>query len=228
MSQEEYRHAGDSEVSWRCFHCKTINVNSFAFHAYNVSTSNSFSLLHDLGDDSVFDPSFTSVHSPGSSAFNPGLVSSPCSGSFSGGSSRQRSSVRSSRGCHVPHLHREKDNLCFLVINANSVKGKAAELAHICDYMRPDILVMSETKLDKSVCSVEFLPKDYVAVWKDCTLHGGGVMIAIRRGLTVEEIPLKGVKKSRELVFVRITLAGGAPPLFVGAYYRSQMDNSSN
>ena len=187
MSQEEYQHAGDSEVSWRCFHCKTVNVNSFTFHAHNVSTSNSFSLLHDLGDDSVFDPSFTSGHSPGSSAFNPGLVSSPRSGSFSGGSSWQRSSARSSRGSHVSHLHREKkDNLRFLVINANSLKGKAAELMHICDYTRPDILVMSETKLDKSVCSAEFLPKNYVVVRKDRTLHGGGVMIASRRGLIVD------------------------------------------
>ena len=187
MSQEKYRHAGDLEVSWCRFHCKTVNVNSFTFHAYNVLTSNSFSLLHDLGDNSVFDPSFTSVHSPGSSAFNPGLVSSPRSGSFSGGISRQRSSARSSRGSHASHLHHEKkDNLCFLVINANSVKGKAAEVAHICDYTRPDILFMSETKLDKSVCPAEFLPKNYVAVQKDRTLHGGGVMIATRRGLIVD------------------------------------------
>ena len=165
----------------------------------------------------------------GSSAFNPGLVSYPCSGSFSGSSSLQRSSARSSRGSHTSHLHHEKkDNLCFLVINTNSVKGKAAELAHICDYKRPNILVMSETKLDKSVCSAEFLPKNYFAVWEDRTLHSGGVIIATRRGLIVDEISLKGVKKSCELVFVRVTLADGAPPLFVGAYYRSQIDNSSN
>ena len=87
---------------------------------------------------------------------------------------------------------------------------------------------MSETKLDKSVCSAEFLPKNYVAVRKDRILHSGGVMIATRRGLIVDEISLKGVKKSCELVFIWVTLAGGAPPLFVGAYYRSHIDNSSN
>ena len=56
----------DMQLIRKCHGIVSI-VNSFTFHAYNVSTSNSFSLLHDLGDDSVFDPSFTSVHSPGSS-----------------------------------------------------------------------------------------------------------------------------------------------------------------
>ena len=36
----------------------------------------------------------------------------------------------------------------------------------------------------------------------------------------MDEIPLKRVKKSCELVFVWVTLAGGASPFFAGAYFR--------
>ena len=223
MSQEEYLRADDAEVSWRCFRCKTFNANSLTFHAYNVPTSNSFSLLQDL-DESIFNPSVRSVQSHISREFNPGMASSPRSSTTS-----DRSRQKSTSVSHAPHVTCDKqDNLRFLVLNANSIKGKAAELEYICEYTRPDVIVMSETKIDKSVCSAEFLPNRFTATRKDRTLHGGGVMIAVRRGLIVDEIPLKGVKKNCELVFVRVKMTGGAPPLLVGAYYRSQTDNTTN
>ena len=126
------------------------------------------------------------------------------------------------------------DSAAFLMTSYTSwwltstVRRKAAELEHICDYTRPDILVMSDTKMDKSVWSAEFLPKCYVAIYKDRNLHGGGVMIAIHQGLIVNKIPLKGVNKDCELVFAKVALAGGAPPLFTGVYNRSQIDNPGN
>ena len=83
-------------------------------------------------------------------------------------------------------------------------------------------------QLDKSVCSAEFLPKRYVAIRKARTLYRGNVMIAIRQGLIVDDMPLKDMKEDCELAFARETLPGGAPPLSVGAYYRSQIDNLSN
>ena len=95
-----------------------------------------FSFLQDLGDDSVLEPSFTSVQSPGS-VFNPDNVSSPQSGVLSG-SSHQRSVKRSSRGSHIPQPGRnQNDKLHFLVVNANSVKGKVVALEHISNYTRP-------------------------------------------------------------------------------------------
>ena len=51
------------------------------------------------------------------------------------------------------------------------------------------------------MCSAEFLPKCYMVIRKDYNLHIGGVMKI---------------------------LAGGAPPLFVGALCRSQIANPSN
>ena len=35
-------------------------------------------------------------------------------------------------------------------MNLNSDKGKPAEIANILDYTKPDVVVMSETKLGKS------------------------------------------------------------------------------
>ena len=48
------------------------------------------------------------------------------------------------------------------------------------------------------------------------------------RGLIVDEMPLKCMAKNCELVFVQVTLAGGAPPLFAGAHYRSQIPSNES
>ena len=177
MSKETYGQAGGSDVSWRCYRCKTMNVTS-CYHAYNVSTSNSFSVLRDL-DNSVFDPPDMSVGSP-CSEFDPGMASSPRGGSRRTDShltSRSSKSSKSSKySSSVQQYRDKKDKLRFLVLNANSVRGKTAELEHICDYTCPDIVIISETKLDKTVYTAEFLPKNYTAVRKDRTLHGGGCL----------------------------------------------------
>jgi len=50
-----------------------------------------------------------------------------------------------------------KDNLRVSVLNANSIKNKCTELAAVCDSVDPDIIIITETKLDNSVYSSEFL-----------------------------------------------------------------------
>jgi hypothetical protein len=165
----------------------------------------------------------STVHSPGCK-FDPGVFSSPHSTADSV-SFHCRSKNRSDN--QSAHIRRGRnDDLRFLVLNANSAKGKPAEIANICDYTTPDIIIMSETKLDKSAYTAEFLPTNYVAIRKDRTRHGGGVLIATRKDLVVDEITLKDVKDC-ELVFPCVELLGGSP-LSVGAYYRFQLDNSCN
>ena len=44
-------------------------------------------------------------------------------------------------------------------MNVNSAKGKPAEIANILDYTKPDVVVMSKTKLDKSCYTSEFYPR---------------------------------------------------------------------
>ena len=50
-----------------------------------------------------------------------------------------------------------------VVINANSITHKKAEISAMADYCDPDLmLIITETKLDSSIFSSELLPKGYV------------------------------------------------------------------
>ena len=53
------------------------------------------------------------------------------------------------------------NNLRILVANVNLIAGKAAELISLVRDTDPDIILMSETKLDKHILSSEFLPLGY-------------------------------------------------------------------
>ena len=51
----------------------------------------------------------------------------------------------------------------------------------MADYCDPDLMLITETKLDNSVFSSELLPKGYVGEFRrDRNLHGGGVMIVTK------------------------------------------------
>ena len=112
----------------------------------------------------------------------------------------------------------------------NSAKGKPAERAGICDYVKPDVLLFTETKLATQVKGAEFLPQNYLPGYrKHRTMDGGGVLIAVKKGFIVDEVPLEGIDKSCELVCVRVSLKGGTmPALYLVCYYRSQTDNTPN
>ena len=113
-------------------------------------------------------------------------------------------------------------------MNVNSAKGKPAEIANILDYTKPDVVVMSETKLDKSCYTSEFLPKNYTAFRRDRTINGGGVLIATKKGLVADEVYFKELGKDCELMCVRVSTCSKMPSLYVCAYYRPQTDNTPN
>ena len=46
-----------------------------------------------------------------------------------------------------------------LVININSAPGKREELENLINYTDPDLIIMTETKIDEQVKASEFLPK---------------------------------------------------------------------
>ena len=49
-----------------------------------------------------------------------------------------------------------------VVINANSITHKKAEISAMADYCDPDLMLITETKLDGSIFSSELLPKGRV------------------------------------------------------------------
>ena len=74
-----------------------------------------------------------------------------------------------------------------LVININSAPGKRAELDNFINYTDPDLIIMTETKIDEQVKASEFLPKGYTGdIKKDRCKGGGGVMIATKQEYDIE------------------------------------------
>jgi len=108
-------------------------------------------------------------------------------------------------------------NLRVAVLNANSIKGKRAMLAAVCDSIDPDVILVTETKLDSSMSSSEFLPKNYLAHRLDRDVNGGGVMVAVRNIYAVDEVTINQV--NCEFVCVRIAIQK-SNPLYVAAYCR--------
>ena len=230
MSSATYERLGDNSQSWRCVRCSSHTVKSFTFHEYNVPTSNTFSILQDTTCDSVFQSGNTSQVLSPTGDFLPANASSPRSSSKS---SLPRSSTKSSRSSKSDTSSRllqgPGSKVRILTINANSAKGKPAEIAEIIDYTKPTVTCMTETKLDKSVYSSEFMPKNYPnPLRNDRNLDGGGVLNAHVEGTVVTPVHIKGLKKDCEVIVSRVSTASGEPPLYVMTYYRSQIDNPHN
>ena len=121
--------------------------------------------------------------------------------------------------------YKNASNLRVAVLNANSVKGKRAELAALCDTTNPNIIIIAETKIDSSVSTSEFLPKSHTAFRKDRTYHGGGVLVAVRNTFTAEEVCIEC--ESTEFICVKVTLRN-LNPLYVAAFYRPPQDPADN
>ena len=219
MSTATYERLGDNSQSWRCLRCDHHTVQSFTFHGYNVSTSNHFSILQDISSDSVFQHSNTSQVLSPTGHFNPANASSPRGSAKSSTRSEGNTGILSGPGGKVR----------ILTLNANSVKGKPAELADTFDYVKPLVSAISETKIDKSVYTSEFLPKNYLnALRNDRNINGGGVLLTHVDGVVVTPVHIKGVKDDCEVIVSRVSVANGEPPLYIMAYYRSQIDNPRN
>ena len=100
-------------------------------------------------------------------------------------------------------------------MNANSVKGRRAELAELCDSTQPDIMVVTETKLAKHMRPFEFFPpKNYdTSIYRNRTASGGGVLIVTKRGIIADEVTLQ-VSSSGEIVCARIAMAKNEPHVY--------------
>ena len=88
------------------------------------------------------------------------------------------------------------------MINCNGIASKKAELESVIDYTDPDVLIITETKIDDTVHTSELLPSNFKAFRKDRTLRMGGVMIAVKEQFIANELPLHDV--DGEIVRVRV------------------------
>ena len=92
----------------------------------------------------------------------------------------------------------------------------------MADYCDPDLMLITETKLDSSIFSSELLPRGYVGEFRrDCNLNGGGVMIVTKACYTITDLVLQTPHQNKtELVWVTIALKDHSK-LVVGSFYRS-------
>ena len=236
LTSSQYNRIEDE--SWTCYCCRSINPASFVFKAYNLNTSNSFEPLASIpGDDSVF--TSDNVASP-TDSFTPSHFSSPKTLSppnpATGNSSSASSTRTSSPSAHdLSSSPAKRNNLRIGTLNANSIKGKRAELAELIHSTQLDILIISETKLpseaeSKTLSSTykpsEILPKNFESsIHRPRSLHGGGVMVAVRKGIIVVDKPLQAGKDG-EVVCAKISMEN-SQPLYVCAYYRPNKDTVS-
>ena len=129
----------------------------------------------------------------------------------------------SSDGSTVPYsestVPRKDNNWRTLVINANSIANKKAELAAIAEYCDPDLMLISETKLGPDILNGEFVPEGYMGRFrKDRKRGAGGVMIITKECYKIVDADIT-VQNENESVWAIITLKD-LSKLVIGSFYR--------
>ena len=224
------------------------NITHFSHYSFHYSllyltVSNSFDPISALDSDySIFSPD------PSTPAFQPKVYSTPTSTSpgsqaqntFSTpsfdpptlssivtpdlvSSTIDTPTENSSDGSTVPFsestVPRKNNNWRTLVINANSIANKKAELAAIAEYCDPDLMLISETKLSPDILNGEFVPEGYMGWFrKDRKKGAGGVMIISKECYKIVDADIT-VQNENESVWAIITLKD-LSKLVVGSFYR--------
>ena len=186
------------EASWASYRCKTVNSSLYHSYEYSVSTSNSFRVLEDITDDSVFPspsgrPYAESSPIGAQSVRCPTSVRSTSSSILAGppSSSCEEASSNVSHSITDQRLPGKGQSWRTLVVNINSIRGKVADLEYLLDYTRPYPVFISETKLGPEVNTQEVVPDawGYTCYRKDRTLGGGGTMLLVNSCYISQEVP---------------------------------------
>ena len=186
-----------------CYKCSSKNFSHFPFHYSQLylTVCNSFDPLSDTNFTFELD-SFSST-----TPFAPRIHSTPISNS-------------------PISLQPPVQNMTSAPTHADpppafSISSSGPEISAMADYCNPDLMLITETKLDSSIFSSELLPKGYVCEFrKDRNFNGGGVMIVTKDCYTITDLVLQtATQNETELVWATITLKDHSE-LVVGSFYR--------
>jgi len=131
-------------VVWLCCKCETR-------HAFEIDLHNNYSILNDLNNNSTV----SSITSP-TAIFQPQIHSNP--------NTPRRTKTTGSRNYGIPP---KRNNWRALVVNCNSIQGKASELQAVTNYIDPVVIIGTGSKLGKDTLDAEVFPEGYIAYRKD-------------------------------------------------------------
>ena len=207
-------------LSWICYKCNSINVSSFNFHHYELTSPNTYEPLSDLEVSPI----------PDQSNFNPTYFSSPTSNSnlkqrlFSNRTNSD--STIYSRSENSTQLLPPKTNLRIMTANCRSIFDKKSELEIAIDYSKPDVIIGTESWLrgikpgqpigKSAIKNCEVFPDHYQVFRNDRDDRGGGVFIAINKMISAVE--QAEIVTNCELAWAKLSLKR-APDLHVAASY---------
>ena len=93
----------------------------------------------------------------------------------------------------------EKTSLTVLYSNVRGLHQARGELCKTCSELRPSIVCLTETHLLADATD-SFCPLGYVvAVRRDISKHGGGVLILAQEAILFEEIDTSAIAMRRQL-----------------------------
>jgi len=116
----------------------------------------------------------------------------------------------------------KQKNWRTVVLNINSVTGKADQLAKLVSYTDPDAILMTETKLDQSIKTSEFMPDHYCCFRRDRKRGGGGVLVAIKSKYAPEEVHFEEI--DGEIVWASVSFRSQRK-LYLGCFYRPERNS---
>ena len=197
IGKSSYINLGDEDVTWHCTVCGNPNYSDIPFDLYSIHCEEP-DLKFDLSQNSI--PSISPTKT-----FKPVHASTP---------------TRANQQDKVTNRP-----LRVISVNFNSIVAKRAELANVIVSVRPDIIIGTETKLDKEVQDAEFMPNSYRVHRKDRNRNGGGVMVAVKKD--IQSIVVSDLDSDCEILWVKIITKDKGEQL-ICAYYRPHVSDAES
>ena len=114
----------------------------------------------------------------------------------------------------------------MLIINVQGIKSKdkQAELNLILVNQNPDIVFGTESHLDENYLDSEVFPLNFNVIRRDRNRYGGGVFIAYKTNLLVNEVPDATLNSENECLIAKLETTNCAP-VYLASFYRPTNNN---
>ena len=194
----------NSNISWIC-NCGFPNFSNGLFITFfSIDTTNSFTPLGSIGEDSQTSVSFDDVSSSmDKTPFSPDLTSTP-----------KRSNTEKKK--KKKPLHTKLRGMQIHYNGLNSVKSMIDFQATIAQH-NPDIILGCESKLDDSIPTYSIFPDNYEVYRNDRNAFGGGVFVAVKMDFVSITRPEFDCTAEVSWASIDFTRNG---TLYVGSFYR--------